>query len=71
MSDEQQPWDVPVEGGVTRYGFQWGPMLVTRMCHITERGYSLEIATSHASMQVYVSEKGHKIKPMPVRRAAG
>lgn len=50
-----------------RYGFPWGPMIVTRATHVPGRGYVLEIKTEHQSMQVYVSEKGRKIEAMPVR----
>jgi hypothetical protein len=64
---EARPWDIPAEGLVTRYGFQWGPLIVTRMAHITRRGYVLSIETPHESMQVYVTEKGRRIRPMTVR----
>ena len=60
--NEARPWDIPAEGIVTRYGFQWGPMIVTRMAHITRRGYVLSIETPHQSMQVYVTEKGRKVQ---------
>ena len=66
-ADSPQPWDQPTEGHVTRYGFTWGPMIVTRLCHVEGRGYSLEIVTPYQSMHVYVTEKGRKIEPMPVR----
>ena len=49
------------------YGFEWGPMEVTRMAHIEGRGYVLEIRTAHRSMQVHITEAGYRIKPMPVR----
>ena len=65
--DSPKPWDIPAEGLVTRYGFQWGPLIVTRMAHITRRGYVLSVETPHQSMQVYVTEKGRKIKAMKAR----
>ena len=68
MSSTDLPWDQPTAGAVTRYGFQWGPMIVTRLAHIDGRGYSLAIETPHQAMQVYVSEKGRKIAAMPVRQ---
>ena len=43
-------------------------MTVERLAHIEGRGYALQIATDHAVMQVYVTEKGMKIEPYPVRR---
>lgn len=49
---DHQPWDEPTDGAVTRYGFRWGPMLVTRLAHVTKRGYALSIETLHQSMQV-------------------
>lgn len=62
-----QPWDRRAEGAVTKYGFCWGPMIVTRLAHVNGRGYSLSIETPHAEMQVYVTEKGRKIEPIRVR----
>jgi hypothetical protein len=52
---------------VTQYGFRWGPMEVERLVHVEGRGYALEVKTEHASMQIYVSDKGRKIKAYPVR----
>lgn len=49
------------------YGFDWGPMSVERTAHIEGRGYALTIRTEHQTMQVFVTEKGRKIKPYPVR----
>lgn len=49
------------------YGFEWGPMTVTRICHIEGRGYVLEVKTDHRSVQIYVSEKGRVLKPEEVR----
>ena len=43
------------------YGFDWGPMSVTRMADIEGRGYVLEITTDHARLQIHVTEKGRKI----------
>ena len=45
-----------------RYGFRWGPMVVERTAHIPGRGYCLTIRTERQSMQVYVSEKGQKLR---------
>ena len=49
-----------------RYGFRWGPMVVQRSAHIEGRGYALTVRTEHQSIQISISEKGHKITPMPV-----
>ena len=46
-SGDAQPWEQPTEGHVTRYGFTWGPMIVTRLCLVEGRGYSLEIVTPY------------------------
>lgn len=54
--------------GTLPYGFRWGPLVVTRLAHIQRRGYVLEIATKHETMQVYVSEKGQKIRAMTSRK---
>lgn len=53
--------------GPTRFGFNWGPMEVSRLAHVEGRGYVIEIRTGHKSMQVYVTEAGRKIEPMEVR----
>lgn len=50
-----------------RYGFRWGPMVVTRLVHIEGRGYALEVKTDHKTMQIFVSEKGRVIKAYPER----
>lgn len=47
--------------GENRFGFDWGPMSVTRCAHIEGRGYIVEITTDHSRLQVYVTEKGRKI----------
>lgn len=46
---------------VTRYGFEWGPMLVERIGHIPGRGYALHIRTPYGSMQIGVSDKGMNV----------
>ena len=51
--------------GPTQYGFAWGPVEVTRVAHIEDRGYVIEVRTDHRSMQVIVSEKGRKITAFP------
>jgi hypothetical protein len=60
----------PTADDARRYGFEWGPMRVTRMAHIEGRGYCIEIATEHARLQVLVSEKGRKITTYPIRSAS-
>lgn len=52
----------------TRYGFEWGPLAVERLAHIEDRGYVIGIKTEHQTIQIYVSEKGRKIKAYPVRK---
>jgi hypothetical protein len=49
------------------YGFDWGPMKVERLAHISGRGYVLRISTEHTQMQVHITEKGRKIAPFPAR----
>ena len=51
-----------------RYGFRWGPLVVERTAHFEGRGYVVTIKTERESMQVYVSEKGRKLRayePVP------
>ena len=49
--------------GPTRYGFDWGPMKVERLCHIAGRGYVLAIRVGQEEkLQVYVSEKGQSVR---------
>lgn len=44
------------------YGFDWGPVHVERLEHVDGGGYALRIYTDHDEVQVYVSEKGRKVK---------
>ena len=48
--------------GMTMYGFQWGPIEVTRMAHIDGRGRVIGIDTPHHRCQLYVSEAGRSIR---------
>lgn len=45
-----------------QFGFQWGPTWVTRIGHIAGRGRLLEIKTDHAKVEIWVSEKGRKVR---------
>jgi hypothetical protein len=56
------------EDDIWKYGFRWGPMIVTRIAHIDGRGYVIEVATDHKAMQILVTEKGYKIVPYPVTK---
>lgn len=49
-------------GGDTDYGFQWGPMEVTRITYLVGRGRVLKIRTEHQELEVFVSEKGRNIR---------
>jgi len=51
---------------VNPYGFDWGPMKVTRLAHVEGRGYALEVTTDYARVQLYVTEKGRKIEAFPL-----
>lgn len=48
------------------YGFDWGPMSVTRLAHIEGRGYVLEVTTDHARLQIHVTEKGRRVTAKPL-----
>ena len=48
--------------GLSKYGFDWGPMTVERTGHIEDRGYALTIETDHARIEVYVTEAGRRIR---------
>lgn len=50
------------------YGFEWGPLTVERLAHIDGRGWVLGIKCGDQEMQVYASEKGRKLRAMPVHR---
>lgn len=52
-----------------QYGFNWGPMKVERLAHIEGRGYVVQVSTDHMQVEVYVSEKGQKIKAYEPRKA--
>lgn len=51
---------------ITPYGFEWGPMEVTRLMHAQsgERGlgWLLEVGTKYAAVEIYVSDKGRVIE---------
>ena len=45
----------------TPYGFIWGPMVVTRLCHDKRYGYVLQVKTQHGKVEIRVSPKGRKL----------
>jgi len=49
-------------GGHDAYGFEWGPMSVVRLGHVAGRGYFLSIQTDHDGVQLFISEKGKKVR---------
>ncbi len=51
------------------YGFGWGPFDVTRLAHIEDRGYVIEVRTDYQTMQIRISENGRKITAHPARTA--
>lgn len=53
----------------SRFGFKWGPMVVSRAARIEGRGFCVEVATEHARMQILVSERGRRITSYPIRNA--
>ncbi len=56
-------------GQRTPYGFTWGPMDVTRIAWLGDRGRVLSIKTPHAEVQVRVSDGGQRITTYPVKNA--
>lgn len=52
----------PDGGYFTEHGFTWGPAEVTAMASVPGRGRVISVRTEHVDLQVYVSEKGHKIR---------
>ena len=46
---------------VTRFGFTWGPMKVTRFATLPKHR-ALGVETDHAEVQVYVSNGGRSIR---------
>lgn len=44
------------------FGFDWGPLSVTRLTHVEGRGRVLEVKTAHRTLQVYVSEAGRSLR---------
>jgi hypothetical protein len=58
---------------LTRYGFDWGPVVVERVAHIPGRGYCISIRGRHdytgQEIQVLVSEKGRRVTAYPIRGA--
>jgi hypothetical protein len=55
------------------YGFRWGPMVVDRVAHIDGRGYVVSVRSSAGydgpEVQVFVSEKGRRVKARALRGA--
>lgn len=47
---------------ITDYGFDWGPMRVERIAHISGRGYTVSVKAAAGEIQVYVSERGRKVE---------
>lgn len=47
--------------GYTEFGFNWGPMSVTRCCKLPT-SYVVQIKTAHQEIDVYVSRAGRKIR---------
>lgn len=52
----------PVEDEDGKYGFTWGPVSVVRLGHVDGRGYFLSVQTSHDGVQLFISEKGKRIR---------
>lgn len=50
----------------TQYGFQWGPLEVTRIAHFEPRKgrecYVLAVETEHGALNVYVSKTGRSMR---------
>lgn len=46
---------------ITRYGFRWGPVLISRMASDPKGGLSLQIQTRKAAIALRVTPKGTKI----------
>ncbi len=58
---------------ITKYGFQWGPVVVERVAHIEGRGYVVSVRSSDdydgPEVQVIVSDKGRKMTVRALRGA--
>ena len=54
MSDRRQN----EESGVTPYGFNWGPFVVERCCHVKGRGWVLMVRVGDERLEITTSEKG-------------
>jgi hypothetical protein len=49
--------------GVHEYGFDWGPVRVTRLMQMDGRGVVLRIKTiAEKQVDIYVSERGHSVR---------
>lgn len=44
-----------VSGRLTDYGFEWGPVTVTRIAELPDGAVMFEVRTPHRTMQVYAS----------------
>ena len=49
-------------GRYTQYGFQWGPLDVVRIAHFPGRGRVLGLKTQHDELEVFVTNKGRRIR---------
>ena len=54
-------------GRITDYGFDWGPLSVTRYFH-DKRGYLLGITTNTRELQVWVSTTGRSVRAIEAKR---
>jgi len=53
---------VTPRGRVTKFGFTWGPIRVTRVSHVEGRGYVVSITADGTELEVYISPKGRSVR---------
>lgn len=56
----------PEENYYSRFGFVWGPMRVERLAHLEGRGRVISVKAGSKELQVYVSEKGRRVRVFEV-----
>lgn len=51
-----------VKGRITDYGFEWGPLSVSRTCSLPDDRLLLTIQTEHRALDVYCSATGRSLR---------
>jgi hypothetical protein len=51
-----------VNGKITDYGFEWGPVSVTRVCSLPDGRLLISVQTDHKHIDIYSSATGRSLR---------